>query len=123
MNRGIAAVTLPLILLFSTAAAAECIYPAAPTKVPDGKTATQDEMLNARDAFQQYNANMTAFLSCLDMETERLISEAGAQATPEVLQSIRSRQNKRHDAAVDALNTQAAEFNDQIKAFKSKNKS
>ena len=57
---------LALALLMAAAANAECTYPKEPSNMPDGATATQDEMVAGMKAVKEYNAQVTAYLSCLD---------------------------------------------------------
>ena len=69
-SHGIAIATLGLALAsFSLAAHADCVYPKAPAFMPDGKTASEAEMLEAMKAFKAYNDEVTAFGACLEEET------------------------------------------------------
>jgi hypothetical protein len=97
--------------LGSLAAQAACNYPAE-VPVPDGKTATEAEMNAAGQAVKQYMAEMEAYLACLDAEHAALPPE---QQTPEA----KSLTVKRHNAAVDSMESLAARFNEQVRAYKS----
>jgi hypothetical protein len=117
------AATLALAgLLTSGWAAAECVYPKAPTSIPDGKTATEEEMLNGMRAVREYNTQVTAYLNCLDLQTQTDISAAGADAPKERIEQIKAINAKRHNAAVEELEAHAARFNEQVKAFKARDK-
>jgi hypothetical protein len=109
-------------LLGAAAADAECIYPKAPGSIPDGATATQDEMVAGMKAIKEYNAQVTAYLSCLEMEMNSRIEAAGPDAPPEQVEQIRAIHSKRHNAAVEELEGHAALFNEQVKTFKAREK-
>jgi hypothetical protein len=109
-------------MLASGFAAAECMYPKVPASIPDGKTATEEEMMNGMRAVKEYNAQVTAYLNCLDMQMQTDIAAAGADAPPETVAQIKSINAKRHDAAVDELQSHAARFNEQVKVYKTRDK-
>ena len=66
-----------LALLASGFAHATCVYPRAPQHVPDGKTATEEEMVTAHKAVQQFNEDITAYTACLELEMKAL-EQSGA---------------------------------------------
>lgn len=101
---------------------AECIYPKAPASIPDGATATEDEMLSGMKAVKEYNAAVSAYLSCLDMEMQSRIETAGVDAPPDQVAQIRAIQAKRHNAAVEELQSHADRFNEQVKIYKARSK-
>lgn len=123
MKNQIAAALLLAGMLTSSIAAAECVYPKAPASIPDGKTATEEEMLAGMRAVKEYNTQVTAYLSCLDMQTQTDISNAGADASPETIAQIKAINAKRHNAAVEELEAHAARFNEQVKVYKARSKS
>ena len=93
---------------------ADCAYPKAPAVVPDGKTASEPEMVAAMTAFKAYNDEVTAFGSCLDGETKEK-SSGSAQ-----LMQLKTMQAKKLNAAVAELQTKAKAFNEQVRVFKSR---
>jgi hypothetical protein len=106
-------------LSLTFAAQADCTFPKAPDGIPDGKTATEAEMIAAMTAFKQFNAEVTSYLSCLEKETADKISSAGG-ATSSVVQ-IKSMQSKKHNAALADLKEITGKFNEQVRVFKSRN--
>jgi hypothetical protein len=108
--------------LLATAAHAECVYPKAPASTPDGATATQDEMVAGMKAIKAYNEQVTAYLSCLEMEMNARLEAAGPDAPQEQTDQIKAIHNKRHNAAVEELEANAAKFNEQVKVFKAREK-
>jgi hypothetical protein len=108
--------------LLGTAAHAECVYPKAPTNTPDGATATQEQMVAGMKAIKEYNNQVTAYLSCLEMEMNARVEAAGPDAPPDQIEQIKAIHNKRHNAAVEELEANAAKFNEQVKVFKAREK-
>ena len=91
---------------------AECNYPKS-VSVPDGSTASEEEMLAGRTAVQEYMAAMNEYLACLDEEAARLGEEESSEQKQLHVQ--------RHNAAVDDMEAVAAEFNDELAAYKTRN--
>jgi hypothetical protein len=112
---GIAIATCGIALAsFSIAAHADCPYPKAPSAVPDGKTASEAEMVAAMQAFKAYNDEVNAFGVCLDQETK-----TKSTGTAQLLQ-LKTLQAKKHNAAVDELQSKAKLFNEQVRIYKAR---
>lgn len=94
------------------AAQAACTYPTE-VSIPEGKTATKEEMLAANTAMKEYMSKVDEYLACLDKEE----TDLGEAVTPEQKQLHVSR----HNSAVDALNAVAARYNEQVQAYKKAN--
>jgi hypothetical protein len=113
---------LALTALLATAAQAECNYPKSPANLPDGNTATQDQMVEGMKQVKEYNGAVTAYLACLEQEMNARVEAAGPDAPAEQIEQIKAIHNKRHNAAVDELEQTAARFNEQVKTFKAREK-
>ncbi len=98
----------------SLSAQADCTYPKAPASIPDGKTASEAEMVSAMTAFKAYDAEVKAFGACLDEETKQK-----AAGTAQLMQ-IKTMQSKKLNAAVEELQSKAKEFNEQVRVFKAR---
>ena len=85
------------------AAEAECVYPKEPANMPDGATATQEQMVEGMKAVKEYNGQVTAYLSCLEQEMNARVEAAGPDAPAEQIEQIKAIHTKRHNAAVEAL--------------------
>jgi hypothetical protein len=81
--------------------------------MPDGATATREQMLAAQAQVRAYQAAMNEFVACIDSEDEA----AGEQAPGE----FKSLMADRHNAAVDEMQGVAAAFNEQLRAFRAAN--
>ncbi|MGH8289472.1 MAG: hypothetical protein ACREV7_10665 [Steroidobacteraceae bacterium] len=117
----LAAVALAAIAL-APLAHAECTYPQTPDRLPDGNTATLDEMLAGQKAVQGYNEQMMAYLSCIKLERDNAVAQAGAKLTKQQKAEVEAIEIQKHNAAVDQLHAVADQFNAQVKIFKAKDK-
>lgn len=99
------------------AAQADCAFPKAPDSIPDGKTASEAEMLGAMSAFKAYNSEVDAYLSCLDQETNDKIKEAGGAGA---IMQIKALQAKKRGSATDERQAKVDSFNEQVRAFKAR---
>lgn len=114
--------TLLAGLLAAAAANAECSYPKSPSGLPDGSTATQEEMVGGMQSIKEYNAQVTAYLACLETEMNTRIEAAGPDAPADQVEQIKAIHTKRHNAAVEELEANAARFNEQVKVYKAREK-
>ena len=113
--------SLALIALAAAGGAeAACIYPRAPDRVPDGSTATYEEMATAQKAVQQFNEDINAYNSCLDLEMANL--EKSGAFDENRLTELRQMQAKKNNAAVDEVQAIADRFNEQLRIFKTRDK-
>jgi len=112
-----------LILLAASIASpawAACTYPAAPAKLPDGNTASRDEMVAGKKLVETYNADMNTYLGCIKQEYDESVAKQAATLTEEQKQQMAARYTAKNDAAVDELQGVAARFNEQLRVFKAK---
>lgn len=114
MHRSSPLALLVLATFLAPAAQAACEYPANVT-IPEGKSASQEEITAASAAVKKYLADMEAYTACLDAEVAAVPVE---QQTPEV----KAMHVKRYNAAVDAMEITANAFNEQLRAFKAAKK-
>jgi hypothetical protein len=118
------AAALPLLLILgSVANAASCVYPQAPTKLPNGNSATKDEMLAANALMKEYSkAVQDVYLPCLAQEETDAIA-ALDPADPDFAKkkdAAEAIHAKKHNAALDELQAIAARWSEEIKAFQAK---
>jgi hypothetical protein len=113
-----------LVLVASLAAGpihAACTYPKAPEKIPDGRSATLEEMLATQKLVKQFDTEIGAYQTCLETE----MNDALAQETNLTDAQKAERQkmlSKKQNAAADDATTVAARFNDQVKIYREKSK-
>lgn len=114
------AIAMLTACLCAGASWATCIYPRAPEHVPDGKTATFDEMLAAQQTVKQFNEDVNAYNTCL--EAELALLEQSGQYDEARLIELRAMQAKKNNAAVDEVQAIADQFNEQLRIFKAREK-
>lgn len=112
-----------LAALFAVPAFADCTYPKAPGKIPDGNTASLEEMVAAKNAVQAYNKDMEGYLSCIKLEQDDAAAKNGASLTEDQKKQVAAMYARKNDAAVDELQGVAARLNEQIRAYKAKHPS
>lgn len=94
-------------LALSGTAFAECSLPPAPSKVPDGSTAAEAEMIAAMQTLKRYDADVTTYLKCLEFEARQN-------------RVSKEEQSRKHNTALEQLQSIAAKFNEQVRVFKAK---
>ncbi len=104
---------------------ADCSYPAPPDKIPDGNTATLEEMVSGQKAVKEYNQSITAYLACIKLEHDGAVSKInpGQKPTAEqkkALDDLERIQVQKNNAAVDQLQSVADRFNEQVKLYKAR---
>lgn len=98
---------LAAALVTSLPAFADCTLPPPPSKIPDGATASQQEMVTAMNTLKEYNGDVNVYLKCLDFEAKQnRISESARE--------------QKNNSAVSQLQDIAEKFNKQVRVFKSK---
>lgn len=93
-------------------AASACENPTM-VAVPDGKTATMEQLLAAQAEVKTYMAAMEEYLACVNGELEAKGEDAPAE--------FKTLMVARHNAAVSEMETIAAAFNQQVQAYKAAN--
>ena len=114
MTTSLLRILLACAFVFAGSAHADCAFPKAPASIPDGKTASEEEMIAAMAAFKAYNEEVNSFGKCLDQETKDK-----AAGTAQLMQ-LKTMQTKKLNAAMDELQTKAKLFNEQVRAFKAR---
>jgi hypothetical protein len=101
-----------------------CDYPVA-VDIPNGATATKDEMVSGVSAFKAWQQALAEYRECIKAETAEAIaaladSGASADEQEQSKTALEKQLTQKHDASVDDEMTRAEDMNTQIKAFKSK---
>lgn len=96
----------------TTSAFGACENPSMVT-VPDGATSTMDQLLAAQTDVKTYMAAMEEYLACLNDELEAAGEDAPAE--------FKSLMVTRHNSAVTEMEAVAAQFNQQVQAYKAAN--
>lgn len=114
------AIVLALLAMSLPAAAAECAYPRAPGRLPDGNTATRDEMVAAKKQVDTYLASVNTYLDCIKFEHDATLTDPAAALNDEQKKQLSLRFVQKNDAAVDEQQDVASRFNEQLRVFKAR---
>jgi len=105
---------------------ADCSYPTPPDKIPDGNTATLEEMVTAQKAVKEYDKAINAYVACIQLEHNDAVSKIakpGEKPTAEEKKNMDDMERveiQKHNAAIDQLQSVADRFNVQVKVYKAK---
>jgi hypothetical protein len=118
---------IPLMLVFALGSAAHaqatCTYPRAPDTIPDGNTASKEEMIAAKNEVSRYNTEMNAYLDCIKLEISAATPKDPSKLSKDEKAKAEEQEKiltQKNNAAVDELQAIVGRFNDQLKAYKAK---
>ncbi|TLY52261.1 MAG: hypothetical protein E6K50_07080 [Gammaproteobacteria bacterium] len=106
--------------LMAATAYADCPYPPAPDKLPDGASATLEEMIAGQKAVKAYDKAINDYVVCIDHELDAAIAKGGEQLKPQQKADMQKVEAQKHNAAIDQLQNIADRFNEQVKVFKAR---
>jgi len=115
MNRLIK-IALSFSLVIAAGQAFACDYPER-VLIPNGSTATKEDMIEGQRGVKKYVADMEIYLECI-IEEEKQARNAIADLQPEAEQEREDMLNKKYNAAVDEMERVAAQFNAEVQAFR-----
>ena len=112
-------VLVSLALVFLAPLSLACNYPAPPKDLPDGVTATKEEMLAGVKLISAYQADMTEYLACI--EADEIVSvQALADDDEDGKKQSKAMFDKKYNAAVDEQTMTVEQFNAEIRAYKAR---
>lgn len=111
-------IALSVSLVFFGQSAFACDYPER-VLIPNGNTATKDEMIAGQTGVKTYVADMEIYLECIQ-EEEKTTRDAIADLQPEDEQEREDALSKKYNAAVDEMERVAAQFNAEVQAYRAK---
>jgi hypothetical protein len=103
-----------LIALAAGPAFADCTPPDDTVQIPDGATATRDQMIAAQRAVKAYDTAVKSYGDCLQQEENAKVA-AGADKG-----KLNAQYAKLNNDQVDKLTKVAAKFNDELHAYQAK---
>ena len=113
-------------VLSAGTAYADCSYPPPPDHIPDGNTATLQEMVEAQKAVKEYDKAINAYVACIQLERNDAVGKiAKPGETPsadqkKAMDQMERVEIQRHNAAIDQLQSVADRFNVQVKVYKAR---
>ena len=109
-----------VIAIFMAPLALACDYPTR-ADVPDGATATKEEMIAGQRGVKSYMGVMEEYLSCIEAAEQETVAGPN-EKDEEARQQRIDMLNKKYNAAVEEMNLVAEEFNTQVRAYKERSK-
>ena len=106
-------------LLVVTQVSLACDYPVK-APIPNGSTASQEEMIEGQRGVKQYVADMEAYLECI-VEEEKAARAEIEDLKPEDEQQREELLTKKYNAAVEEMEQVAAKFNVEVQTYKARN--
>ena len=91
---------------------ADCNYPKMDFVIPNGATATMENMVAGQTNFKSYNADMETYLACLDSELSKVSKDL------DNYQEVQDLSDSKYNAAVDELSEAANQWNKAVRAYK-----
>jgi hypothetical protein len=111
---------ISVAMLFIAQSALACDYPQR-VDMPDGATATKDEMIAGQKSVKQYMADMDTYLACIEADEAQAVIELG-EIDEDTSRQRAEMFNKKYNAAVEEMNLVAEEFNIQVRTYKARPK-
>ena len=102
-------------LLIVAPMAFACDYPERPD-IPDGSTASKEELLAAKDDVGTFLAGVDDYLTCIETAEKEAVAEAESPST-EDLKRRDEMLGSKFDAANDEKALVGEEFNQQVRAY------
>ena len=95
-------------------ALADCKIPDNTVQIPDGATATKEEMIAAQKAVQAFDAAVKGYSDCLQQEQADKIAAGGDKV------KLQKEYSKLNNDQVEKAQQLADKFNNELRAFKAK---
>jgi len=108
-------------IVIGAQSALACDYPERVT-VPNGTTATKDDMLQGQRGVKKFVADMEVYLECI-VEEEKTARASIVDISPEDEQQREDLLNKKYNAGVGEMERIAAQFNVEVQAYRAKDSS
>lgn len=108
-------ISLACLLLITAPLAIACDYPERPS-IPDGATASKEELLAAKDAVGVYLSGVDDYLTCIENDEKAAVASI-ENPDQDDLKRRDELIGKKFDAANDEKALVGEEFNQQVRAY------
>jgi len=102
-------------LMIGASSAFACDYPERPS-IPDGSTASKEELLAAKDAVGAFLADVDGYLTCIENAEKEAVA-ALENPDPEELKRRDEMLNSKFNAANEEKALIGEQFNQQVRAY------
>jgi len=103
-----------LVVMATAPAFADCVIPEDTVQIPDGTTATKEEMIAAKKAVEAFDAAVKTYTDCLQQEQQAKVEAGGDKV------KLQKHYAELNNAEVEKVQQLADKFNTELKAFKAK---
>jgi hypothetical protein len=114
---------VPDVVLMATSALLSCVAPQPPTAVPDGASASIEQMRAARKSVTDFDAATNVYTSCVDSTATRLAQQYRNVTSAGTMATVNSLGATLHNEAVEKDKAVAEQLNQQIRIYKAKHSS
>jgi len=105
-------------VIFFAPVALSCDYPEHVT-IPNGGSATKDEMVVGQRDVKKFMSDMEEYLACIEEEDK--LDRAGIEEPDPIVDAQRDEMLiKKHNAAVEDMEKVAAQFNEEVRDYKAR---
>ena len=108
-------ILLGTLIMIAAPLAFACDYPERPG-IPDGSSASKDELLAAKDAVGAFLAGVDDYLTCIENAEKEAVAKL-ENPNPDDLKRRDEMISKKFDAANDEKALVGEEFNQQVRAY------
>ncbi len=116
MIRFIKAICSIAVVTILAPVALACDYPER-ISIPNGNSASKEEMVAGQKGVKKFMADMEIYLDCINEEDEQ--NRAGIEEPDPIVEAQRDEMLvKKHNAAVDDMEKVAAAFNEEVRDYK-----
>ena len=105
-------------ILIGAHSALACDYPDR-VVIPNGTTATKEDMLQGQRSVKVFVADMEVYLECI-VDTEKMARAGMEEISANDEQQREDLLNKKYNAGVDEMERVAAQFNVEVQAYRAK---
>ena len=110
-----------VLAFFLSPVALACDYPER-VSIPNGNSATKDEMVTGQKGVKKYMADMQEYIACIEEEEEEDEQNRAGIEEPDLIVEAQRDEIlvKKHNAAIDDMEKVAARFNEEVRAYKTR---
>ena len=102
-------------LILASITVCACDYPERPF-IPDGASASKEELLAAKEGVQTFLASVDEYLQCVELEEQAALASMD-EPTPEERAERDKLLNRKFDAANEEKAMVGEQFNQQVRAY------
>ena len=100
----------------SSTAWSACRPPESPRKAPDGKTATKDQLLNAKKLFEQFDTNIVEYRNCIKADYDDQLKK-NPKGDEKLREEFHQAYKTKDDRAYDEVERAKEDINRQLAAY------